>query len=100
MLYAVLEEAEGAVVKVEQHAHTVALLVAACTIGINLLAVAAEGTIVSEHEPAIVTSRAEESCRVEVGPADANEDAVHILRQQLHLPKVLALSKLGFGSYQ
>jgi hypothetical protein len=32
MLYAVLEEAERAAVKVEQHAHTVALLVAACCI--------------------------------------------------------------------
>jgi hypothetical protein len=40
------------------------------------------------------------SCRVEVGPADANEDVKHMLRQQLHLPIVPALSELGFGSSQ
>jgi hypothetical protein len=52
MLYAVLEEAEGAVVKVEQHAHTIALLVSACCI-VALLAVAVEGTVVNTDEPAV-----------------------------------------------
>ena len=54
MLYAVFEEAEGAVVKVEQHAHTIALLVEACCIVVSaLLAVAAEGAVVSADEPAV-----------------------------------------------
>jgi hypothetical protein len=44
MLHTVLEEAERAVVEVEQYAHTVALLVAACFI-VALLAVAPEGTV-------------------------------------------------------
>jgi hypothetical protein len=48
MLYAVLEEAEGAVVKVEQHTDTIALLVFACCIFIRL-AVAVEGTVISRR---------------------------------------------------
>jgi hypothetical protein len=75
MRYAVLEEAEGAVAKVEQHAHTIALLVAACFIGARL-AVAIEATVVSVHEPGVGAFPVEVSyTRVEVGPADANEDA-------------------------
>jgi hypothetical protein len=46
MLHAVLEEAERAVVKAEQHAHTIALLVAACWI-VAVLAVATEASDVS-----------------------------------------------------
>jgi hypothetical protein len=46
MLHAVLEEAEGAVVKVEQHANTVDLLVCTCCI-VVLLAIAVEGTATS-----------------------------------------------------
>jgi hypothetical protein len=52
MLYAVLEEADRAVVEVEQYAHTVALLVGACSIAV-LLAVAVEGTTVRINEPAV-----------------------------------------------
>jgi hypothetical protein len=52
MLYAVLEEAERAVVKVEQHTHTIALLAAACFI-VAPLAVAEEVTVVSVDEPAV-----------------------------------------------
>jgi hypothetical protein len=87
MLYAVLEEAEGAVVKVEQHAHTIALLVAASRI-VVVLAVAEEGTVVStvgataatEDEPAVgAFTVVVFSCRVEVGLANANHDAAHYL---------------------
>jgi hypothetical protein len=75
MLYAVLEEAEGAVVKVEQHAHTIALLVAACCI-VAVLAVAVEGAIVIEDEPGVGAAAVVVFfCRVEVGPADADHDA-------------------------
>jgi hypothetical protein len=91
MLYAVLEEAERAVVEVEQHSHTISLLVGACTIG-ALLAVAPEGATVSANKPAIGAATDEVcSFRVEVGLADADEDVGHMLRQQLHLPIVLAL---------
>jgi hypothetical protein len=81
MLHAVLEEAERAVVKVEQHAHTVPLLEVACFI-VAVLAIAAEGTFASFDEPAIGAGPAAVvSCRVEVGPADSDEDVDHILRQ-------------------
>jgi hypothetical protein len=94
MLYTVLEEAEGAVVEVEQHAHAIALLVGACYI-VALLAVAVEGTFASVHEPAVGAFPLPVlSCRVEVGPADADEDHVQPLRQQLQLPIVPALGKL------
>jgi hypothetical protein len=39
-------------------------------------------------------------CRVEVGPADADADEEHFLRQQLHLPMVLALGYLSPSSCQ
>jgi hypothetical protein len=54
MLYAVLEEAEGAIVKVEQHAHTITLHVAACSIGV-LLAIAEESSVGSIDEPGFGT---------------------------------------------
>jgi hypothetical protein len=60
MLYAVLEEAERAVVEVEQHTHTIALLAAACCI-VAVLAVAAEDTIVSADEPAVTATRTREA---------------------------------------
>jgi hypothetical protein len=72
MLCAVLEEAERAVVKIEQHTHTIALLVGACSI-VAVHAVAVEVAIVSVDEPAVGAAPAAVcSCRVEVGPADAN----------------------------
>ena len=89
MLHAVLEEAERAVVKVEQHAHTIAQLAFACLI-VTWVAVAVEATIVSVDEPAIgAVTAGVVSSRVEVGPADADEDHVHTPRQQLHLQKCL-----------
>jgi hypothetical protein len=102
MLYAVLKKAEGAVVKVEQHTHTIALLVGACFI-VAALAVAAEASGASVHEPAAgAFAVSVVSCRVEVGPADADEgeSQSHTLRQQLHLPIILALCELGFSSRQ
>jgi hypothetical protein len=40
------------------------------------------------------------SCRVEVRPADADEDVGQTLCQQLHLPIMLALSDLSPSSCQ
>jgi hypothetical protein len=79
MRYTVLEEAERAVVEIKQHTHTIALLVAACFI-VVLLAVAVEGTVVSVDEPAIRTfPLVVFSCRVKIGPADADQGVVHTL---------------------
>jgi hypothetical protein len=95
MLYAVLEEAERAVVKVEEHTHTIALLVAACPIIIAVLAVAKEETIVRADEPAVGAVPIEVFfCRVEVRPADANHYAAYIPYQR-HLPIVLAFCELN-----
>jgi hypothetical protein len=52
MLYAVLEEAERAIYKIEQYSQTISLHVFACFI-VARLAVAKDGTIVSADEPAV-----------------------------------------------
>jgi hypothetical protein len=75
VLRAILEEAQGAVAKVKQHANTGALLVAACLI-VVFLAVAVQGSIVSRYEPAISAVSTEvHSCGIKVGPADSDQDA-------------------------
>jgi hypothetical protein len=53
MLHTVLEQAERAIIEVEQHAHTVGLLVGACFIVGVVLAVAEERTGVGVDEPAV-----------------------------------------------
>jgi hypothetical protein len=75
MLRAIPEEANGAATKVQEHANTIALLVAACRV-VVLLAVAAEGSKGSMHEPAIgAVSTNVAPCGIEVRPADADGDA-------------------------
>jgi hypothetical protein len=75
VLRAIPEEAKGAVAKVEQHTNTVALLVGACLI-VVVLAVAAEGSIESMHEPAIgAVSPTAVLCGIKVMPGDADADA-------------------------
>ena len=73
VLHAILEETKGAIVKVQQHAHTIALLVFACRIVVPL-AVAEEGSIISADAPAISAVKA----GIKVGPADADEDLANI----------------------
>jgi hypothetical protein len=77
MLYSILEEAKGAIIKVQQHAHTISLGVGATTSSI--------------HEPAIGAVNTQVvSFGIKVGPADADADA-KIYRKRLHFPVVLAL---------
>jgi hypothetical protein len=54
MLHAVLEEAEGAIVKVEQYSHTIAVVVCSCLIA-TVFAVAVDATFASFDEPAVST---------------------------------------------
>jgi hypothetical protein len=53
IFFTVLEEAERAIVKVEQHAHTIILLHTITLYIVAILAVAAEGAVVSADEPAV-----------------------------------------------
>jgi hypothetical protein len=74
VLHTILKEAKRAATKVNQHANSVALLVAACRI-VVLLAVAPEGSTPSMNEPAIgAVSTAVQPCGIKVGPADANHE--------------------------
>jgi hypothetical protein len=91
VLHAILEEAKGAIVKVQQHAHTTTLGVTACPIT-EALAVAEEGAIVRIHEPAIGAGMTQVApFEIKAGPADADAGGAHIYRKQLHFPVVLAL---------
>jgi hypothetical protein len=67
-----LEEAKGAVVEIQQHAHTTALLEVASLV-VAVPAVAPEGTTHRDYEPAIcVVSLPVNSWGIEVGPDDAD----------------------------
>jgi hypothetical protein len=74
VLRAIPKEANEAVVKVQEHANTIALIVAACGI-VALVAVAVQGSIVSIDEPAIGAVSIEvASGWIKARPADADED--------------------------